>query len=371
MPWWLALVIGVLVAAAVGALTHLLVMKPLRKASSLSRIAATLGVLLVLQGVVVLVFGSEVIVVDSNLPTTRIEFITGVGVTADRLILIGVAVVLSIVLWWVYKYTKFGLATSAVAENEQVASSLGLSPDLIATANWAIGSALAGAAAILISPIVQLQSVTMTNLVIAALAPALIAGFRSFPGVLFAAAGVGIVQSLVTRFTDIPGLGPSVPFLIIIIVLVIRGQSLPARDFFLQRLPMLGTGRIRHDRRRGDGPPRRHGDHVHVGRVAGHVRDLLRHRNGAALHRAADGYTGQISLAQYTIAGLGAWDHRAPGHRLALAVPARARGRHRHHGADRLALLSAGRENPRPEPRDRHDGNRRRTRAARLQRPRP
>ncbi len=52
---------------------------------------------------------------------------------------------------------KFGIATTAVAENQRAASAVGLSPDWIATVNWALGSALAGVAAILIAPIVQLQ----------------------------------------------------------------------------------------------------------------------------------------------------------------------------------------------------------------------
>ena len=62
-----------------------------------------------------------------------------------------------VALWLLYRYTKFGLATTAVAENERAASAVGLSPDRIAAVNWALGSALAAVAAILIAPIVTLQ----------------------------------------------------------------------------------------------------------------------------------------------------------------------------------------------------------------------
>jgi sulfate-transporting ATPase len=307
LPWALAFVIGILVAALVGGLIHLLVMRPLRKASSLSRIAATLGLLLLLQGLVVLRYGSNAILVNSELPVTRLSITSDVGITEDQLILLGVAVVITGILWVAYKYTKFGLSTSAVAESELVTASLGLSPDKIATANWAIGSALAGAAGILISPIVQLQPTTMTTLVIAALAPALIAGFRSFPVVLLAALGVGIAQTEVTLYSSLSGLGQSVPFLIIVVVLIVRGQSLPARDFFLQRLPQLGSGKIR--------------PAVLIPVIAVSVwillilppawQDTFTIFLGVSIILLSivvlTGYTGQISLAQYTIGGLGAW----------------------------------------------------------------
>jgi len=306
LPWGLAFLLGVLVSAAVGALTHLLVMRPLRRSSSLSRIAATLGILIILQGIVVLRWGTELKIVESALPTTRIELFDGVGVTVDRAILLVFAAVVAAALWYVYKHTRFGLQTSAVAENETVTASLGLSPERIATVNWAVGCALAGAAAILISPIVQLQPATMTNLVIAALAPALIASFRSFPVAFLAALAVGVVQTEVTRFVDVPGLGQAVPFLIIVVVLVAKGQSLPARDFFLQRLPQLGDGRI---------------PYVAV-IVTAAVFGILVTRFSPVWQDTfiiffgmatvilsvivLTGYTGQISLAQYTVGGLGA-----------------------------------------------------------------
>ena len=125
------------------------------------------------------------------------------------------------------------LATSAVAENQRAASSLGLSPDAIAAANWAIGSALAGMAAILIAPIVgQLSVATMTNLVLAALAAALVAGFRSFPVAFAAGMALGIGQTELGRFVNEPGVAASLPFGVIIAWMIVRGQALPLRDYF-------------------------------------------------------------------------------------------------------------------------------------------
>ena len=144
-------------APLIGALTHLLVMRQLRRASPLARIVATLGVLIVLQAGAVLRYGAEDHVRALGAAASRVLHPFGITVSIDRFILVGIAAVLSVVLWAALPYTKFGLATTAVAENQRAASAVGLSPDRIATANWALGSALAGVAAILIAPIVQLQ----------------------------------------------------------------------------------------------------------------------------------------------------------------------------------------------------------------------
>jgi len=242
--WWLAWLIALFACAALGALSHLLVMRQLRRASPLARIVATLGILIMLQSAAVLRYGARVTSVNSELPRKLLRPF-GLIISVDRFILVGIAAVMSLVLWAFYQYTRFGLSTTAVAENQRAASSVGLSPDWVATANWALGSALAGMAAILIAPIVQLQVANMTNLVLAAMAAALVAGFRSFPIAFVAGVVIGVGQTELVRYVHTTGASNSLPFAVIIIWMIVRGQALPLRDFFLQRLPAVGSGRVR------------------------------------------------------------------------------------------------------------------------------
>ncbi|MCC6437520.1 MAG: ATP-binding cassette domain-containing protein [Acidimicrobiales bacterium] len=304
-PWWLAWIIGLLACAAIGALSHLLVMRQLRRASPLARIVATLGILIVLQSAAVLRYGARVTAVSSELPRTLVHPF-GLTISIDRFILVGIAAAVSALLWALYRYTRFGLATTAVAENQRAASSVGLSPDRIATLNWALGSALAGMAAILIAPIVQLQVATMTNLVLAAMAAALVAGFRSFPIAFAAGVALGILQTELVRFVNTPGVPASLPFVVIVVWMVARGQALPLRDFFLQRLPAVGSGRV-------------NAKALAVGLVATAVVILLvplrwqdafitTFAMGLVLLSVVviTGYAGQLSLAQFALAGFGA-----------------------------------------------------------------
>ncbi len=297
---------GILTCAAIGALTHLLVMRRLRRASPLARIVATLGVLIVVQAGAVLRYGSKITFVKSELPVTVLHPFD-ITISVDRFILVGIAAVLSAALWAFYRFTHFGMATSAVAENQRAASAIGLSPDWVATVNWALGSALAGVAAILIAPIVQLQVATMTNLVLAALATALVASFRSFPIAFAAGMVIGIAQSELTRYVHTPGLANSLPFFVIVLWMIVRGQALPLRDYFLQRLPAVGSGRVRP-----------------VALVVAVAVTLLvivsvptqwqdafvtTFAMGFVLLSVVviTGYAGQLSLGQFALAGFGAW----------------------------------------------------------------
>jgi ABC-type branched-subunit amino acid transport system ATPase component/branched-subunit amino acid ABC-type transport system permease component len=306
-PYWVGFIGGVATSAILGALTHLLIMRQMRRASPLARVVATLGVLITLEAIVVIKFGSDVYFVTSSLPTTVLHLGGTVVITLDRFILMGIALALTIGLWALYRYTRFGLGTAAVAENERAAASLGWSPDLIAAANWALGSALAGAAAILVTPIVTLQVTELENLVIAALAAALVASFRSFPIAFGAAMVIGVVQTELARYAPQPSIGASVPFVVIVVVMVLRGQALPLRDFFLQRLPAIGNGRIRP---------------VPAAAALAVTAALLTVTSAnwqAAITISIatslillsivvlTGYAGQLSLAQYAVAGFGVW----------------------------------------------------------------
>jgi len=166
-------------------------------------------------------------------------------VSLDRVILFAIALGFTVLLWLFYRFTRFGMGTTAVAENQRASSAMGLSPDLVATINWALGSALVGFVAILVTPIITLQVTVMTGVVLGAFAAAIIANFRSFPLALIAGLLIGIGQTEITNYVSTPGLSSSFPFIVIVIVMLVRGTALPIRGYFLQKLPAVGRGNVR------------------------------------------------------------------------------------------------------------------------------
>src|SRR5579859_1958345 len=179
-----ALIASVAAAAVIGALIHLLVMRPLRKAAPLTRVIATLGVLLVFNAAATLRYGSQLVTVGNFLPQGVLNAKGSVTIPEDRLWLLGLALAVTAALWAIGRFSRFGLATAAAAENQRAASSLGWSPDLLAAVNWSLGAALAALAGIIVSAYSGLQVTTLTLVVIVALAAALFGHFSSFPLVL-------------------------------------------------------------------------------------------------------------------------------------------------------------------------------------------
>jgi ABC-type branched-subunit amino acid transport system ATPase component/branched-subunit amino acid ABC-type transport system permease component len=307
-PFGLTFLAGVTLSAVLGVTVQLLVMRPLRRASSLVRLVATLGVLLVLQSLLTLRYDGNVTLVMSPLPTTLLRPFGGtVVINEDRLWLLAIAILVTVLLWLVYHRTNFGRATTAVAENQRAAASLGWSPDLIATANWGLGCALAGAAGILVAPVISLQVTAFTSLVLAALAAALVGGFSSFPATLAAGLLIGVITSELTRFSTIPGLADAVPFFVIVAMVVISGRALPIRGYLSERLPKLGTGRFR--------PavivPAALVTLLLITQIRSPTwADAIVTTFGVATILLSivvvTGYAGQISLAQYAFAGVGA-----------------------------------------------------------------
>lgn len=313
-PIGMAIAIGVAVGALAGLLVQLGVMHPLRASSPLVRIIASIGVLTVLQSATAIAFNAELSsakLVPSFLPRNAWEPIGSVRVTADRLLLTAIAIVLAAVLALVMRRTRFGIATEAAAENRLGSQALGYSPTVLGAVNWAIGGGLAALAGILLLPISGLVSTPLILLVVPALAAALLGGFRSYAVTVAASFFIGIGQSLLTQYGtkwDWPGGLPSaLPFVLIIVVLLFRGDAIPGRDEIRARLPRVSLA-----------PPR-----PVVVAAAAAVGALVA---STASDRLANvlittstfaivalslvivtGMSGQVSLAQFALAGFGAF----------------------------------------------------------------
>ncbi|GAA3513325.1 branched-chain amino acid ABC transporter permease/ATP-binding protein [Aeromicrobium panaciterrae] len=305
LPTAAAMVIALAAAAGTG-LVMQLIMQLLRRASALVRLIATLGVFMFVLGLGRIIWGTSTeIVADGLLPTVFVS-VGDISVGTDRLILFGFAVLLTALLWFVYSHTSFGRSTAAVAENEQTALTLGLSPNLVGAANWMAGSLLAGVAGIAIAPISGLSVSNIALLVIPGLAAALVGNFSSFWLTLVGGLFLGVLQSVITLHVDTAGWSVSAPFILIVLLVMLRGRALPLRGDMLERPMRAGTGWIK-------------ARYVvpmvlaAVALVAISSDEWLYALSGSIIIAMVGlsvllvtGYAGQLSLAQLTLAGIGA-----------------------------------------------------------------
>ena len=238
-PWpWPFAVAGALVTAGIiGFLCHYLVFRLLRYQPPLSRVVASVGLMILIQAAIVIRFGTGARVVRSLLPTDPISVI-GTKIPVDRFILLALIIGLTVALLIVYQRTKFGIRTRAAAENERSATLVGISADAIAAVNWILAGMLAGLVGILVAPITGLTPSNFTLFIIPALGAALLARFTSFSVAVAGGLAIGMGQSLLQIMETAPRLGaeistsppPGLPLLLIIVVaMMFRGQVLPSR----------------------------------------------------------------------------------------------------------------------------------------------
>jgi len=316
-PTPLAVTAGLVVGVLLGLVTYV-VMAILRNTSLLSRLIATLALLSSAEALMLVVWTNQLDQPNSILPTRNLVLVGSIRIGEDRLILIGVVLVLAGALWALYSRTLFGLATSAVSENRRVASIAGWAPARIELVNFLIAGFLSALAAILLAPIVTLNAAILSTTVLAALAAALVGRFSSFGLTVAAALVIGVLQSELSLFQpdiarawnvstpSLTGLAQAVPLLIILVVAVASGRARPSRGETSARLPLPGSGRVAR-------VPLLFA--IVVGAVlvfsAPSYSDALMTTFGIGIIIASvvvvSGYAGQLSLCQYALAGFGAW----------------------------------------------------------------
>ncbi len=236
-----AFVLSIVVAAFIGLVSHLAIFHPLRNRPAVTKVIAAVGLTQVLQMLAVIQFGMEVIRPDSILGDNLIHVFGG-AVPADRLWLAVLVMMMAGGLTITYRYARFGLATRAAAESEKGALLLGLSPGALAAMNWMLAAVVAAIAGILITPIAGVNPFNYTFYVVPALAAALAGQLRSFPITALAGIALGMFEGLavhlkvigaVPRLLD-SGFDSALPFLVIVVMLVVTGNTLPRRGALME-----------------------------------------------------------------------------------------------------------------------------------------
>lgn len=322
-----AMAIALAIAAVLGVLCYALIFRPMRNASVVAKAVASIGLMIVLQAVIAQRVGTQIPLVEPIFPMKTIPIGDSVAPT-DRLWLAGCVVGLAIVTTLAFRYTRFGVATEAAAESEKGAYLTGLSPDKIAFSNWALSSVLAGLGGILIAPLVSLNPVAYTMFIVPALAATLVGNFSSIWLTVIAGIAIGALQSEATNlqntFDWLPktGLSEAIPLILILGFLVVKGRPLPDRGAVVRQalgraprperilLPalvsiavavvalMLTTGSYR----------------------AAVITSII-FAVVALSQVVVTGYAGQVSLAQLTLAGVGAYSLSVLNTHLGIPFP--------------------------------------------------
>ena len=227
LPPIAAIAVATVGCTVLGVLVEAIAYKPLRGASSLSVLITAIGVSYFLQNAALHIFGA-----DSKTFTSLVN-IPSVSLMDGELIISGVTIasivtciIVMLVLTWFINKTKTGQAMLAVSEDTGAATLMGISVNRTITVTFAIGSALAGIAGVLLcSAYPTLSSQTGAMPGIKAFTAAVFGGIGSIPGAMIGGMVMGIVENLSKAYIS-SQLSDAIVFALLIIILLVKPTGL-------------------------------------------------------------------------------------------------------------------------------------------------
>lgn len=226
MPNWLAILLAIVVCTVLGIIIEGLAYRPLRQASSLAVLITAIGVSFFLQNAAQLLWGANPISYNSVI-TGTISFGGGqLNVSVISLVTIAVCIVIMICLSIFISKSKMGKAMRACSEDKGAAQLMGINVNLTISVTFAIGSALAAIAGVLLcSSYPQLMPTTGSMPGIKAFTAAVFGGIGSVPGAFIGGLLLGIIESFAKAYISTQ-LANTIVFAVLIIVLLVRPVGL-------------------------------------------------------------------------------------------------------------------------------------------------
>ena len=217
--------LSIILATILGIAIDRFVYYPLRrqKASNLIFLLASFGVFIFLQNLIQLLYGAQILTIRTG-PIKEGYHFLGAVITDIQILILVVSVILMVLLWLFIQKTKPGKAMRAVADDTVAANVVGINPERIILISFAIGSALAGAAGILISFETNIEPTMGFNAILKGIIASIIGGIGSIPGAVLGGFFLGLAENL--GIWKIPaGWKDCISFVILIIFLLIRPQG--------------------------------------------------------------------------------------------------------------------------------------------------
>jgi len=214
--------LAAVLAGVVGVGIDRFIYYPLRrqKASNLVFLIASFGVFIFLQNLLQLIYGAQILTLRTG-PIKEGHHFLGAVITNIQTLILVVSVLLMILLWLFIKRTKLGKAMRAVSDDPIAASVVGIHPEKVIFTAFAIGSALAGAAGILISLETNIEPTMGLSAILKGIIASIIGGIGSIPGAMFGGFFLGIVENLGIWKIQ-AGWKDCIAFVILIIFLLLR-----------------------------------------------------------------------------------------------------------------------------------------------------
>lgn len=226
LPLGVVLLVAVVASALLALLIERTIIRHSISATHFDVLIITLGLSLMLRAGAGLLWTHDEFPFPSFFSERPIA-LGGVRVAPVSLGIIVASFVLMVALYLLFTHTRLGRAMRAVAQNQRAAQLMGISVERVYSASWVLASVVGGLAGVLIAPVIFLSS-KMGLIVINGFTAAVLGGFGSMPGAVAGGMLLGVIENLAPLYLP-SGIRYSVPFLILIGILVVRPSGLLGR----------------------------------------------------------------------------------------------------------------------------------------------
>jgi ABC-type branched-subunit amino acid transport system ATPase component/branched-subunit amino acid ABC-type transport system permease component len=242
VPWPVAAIVSVVVLGLILGVGFEVLARELARQALAIRIVATIGVVLLIQGIFLIAYGTDAITFPTFLPTNSYQ-VFGAFVTLSQIIITAIALFATVALYVFFRVARLGVEMRAVVDDPDLLDIAGRRPQTVRRWAWIIGSMFALMAGILLAQSTNLDPVVLTSLVTQAFAAAALGAFASLPLTYLGGLALGVASAVLTKYVTasgiISGLPASLPFIVLFVVLVLMPKRRLATR--LQSIPLASA----------------------------------------------------------------------------------------------------------------------------------
>ena len=223
LPMPAALAAAILGVSLIALVVEELGIRPSRSRSHLVLIFLTIGLSIILRGLMKLVWGKNRLAVPPLSGEAPLHLL-GASILPQTLWILGLTALTIVLLVLFFRRTSLGLAMRAVAANEAAAAVVGLKVWRVKAASFALAGALGGLAGCLVTPITTLSYDVGVLLGLKGFAAAILGGFGSFPGAILGGLTLGLLESLGAAYLS-SAYKDVIAFVVLLLVLFVRPRG--------------------------------------------------------------------------------------------------------------------------------------------------
>lgn len=226
LPPAVAVLAAVVVCTVVGVTVEKIAYKPLRSATSLTVLITAIGVSYFLQNLAMILFKSDARTFKSVVGFEGIQLTDSIKISGESVVTIIVSVVIMVALTLFVNFTKPGRAMLAVSEDKGAAQCMGINVNSTISMTFAIGSALAAVAGVLLcSTYPQISPYTGAMPGIKAFVAAVLGGVGSIPGAMLGGILLGVIEIFAKAYISTQ-LSDAIVFAVLIVILLVKPTGL-------------------------------------------------------------------------------------------------------------------------------------------------